>query len=92
MAVVAEHIILGVKMAVRVLIDDVPDGVERAMAEELLHDQEESRRKAEVALGFTDDVACTEAFGCFFGCLFLFVCLFDFFFFVVACLFVRLFV
>ena len=57
MAVFAEHMILGVKAAVRVLIDDVPDGVERAMAEELLHDQEECRRKVEVALGFAEDVA-----------------------------------
>lgn len=56
MAVFVEHLILGVKAAVRVLIDDVPDGVERAMAEELLHDQEESRRKMEEALGFSEDV------------------------------------
>lgn len=57
MAVFAEHMILGVKAAVRVLIDDVPDGVERTMAEELLHDQEESRRKVEGALGFAEDVS-----------------------------------
>lgn len=56
MAVFVEHLILGAKAAVRVLIDDVPDGVERAMAEELLHDQEESRRKMEEALGFSEDV------------------------------------
>eukprot|EP00903_Cladosiphon_okamuranus_P008980 g8591.t1 len=60
MAVFAEHMILGVKAAVRVLIDDVPDGVERAMAEELLHDQEESRRKMEVVLGFEEDIAPTQ--------------------------------
>lgn len=58
MAVFAEHMILGVKATVRILIDDVPDGVEKAMAEELLHDQEESRRKVEDALGFSEDVAC----------------------------------
>lgn len=51
-----EHMILGLKAVVRVLIDDVPDGVERAIAEELLHDQDETRRKVESALGLEEDV------------------------------------
>ena len=52
-----EHMILGVKAAVRVLIDDVPDGVERAVAEELLHDHDQTRREVEGILGFGEDVA-----------------------------------
>lgn len=56
MAVFVEHMILGLKTVVRMLIDDVPDGVERAMAEELLHDQDETRRKVEGALGLEEDV------------------------------------
>lgn len=48
--------LLGLKAVVRMLIDDVPDGVERAMAEELLHDQDETRRKVESAIGLKEDV------------------------------------
>lgn len=56
MAVIVEHVILGIKAAVGVLIDDVPDGVERAMAQEMLRSHEGSRRSVEKALGFDEDV------------------------------------
>lgn len=58
MAVFAEHIILGVKASLRVLIDEMPDGVEKAMAEELLHVHEESRRRAEGIFHIGEDVKC----------------------------------
>lgn len=62
MAVFAEHVILGVKAGVRVLIDEVPDSVERAMAQEMLRDHEESRRMVEGQLGFDEDIPgeCTR--------------------------------
>ena len=60
MAVFAEHIILGIKASVRVLIDDMPDGVEKAMAEELLHVHEESRRRVEGMFRLGEDVKCEK--------------------------------
>lgn len=45
------------KFFVGVMIDDVPDGVERLVAHELLSSHEESRRNLENALGFQEDVA-----------------------------------
>ena len=58
MAVFAGHIILGVKASLRVLIDEMPDGVEKAMAEELLHVHEESRCRAEGLFRIGEDVKC----------------------------------
>lgn len=57
MAVFAEHMILGMKFVVRALIDEVPDGVERLMAHELLSSHEDRRLKVEGALGFQEDIA-----------------------------------
>ncbi|CAM9672917.1 unnamed protein product, partial [Choristocarpus tenellus] len=56
MAVLVEHIILGLKAGMGMMIDDVPDGVERSMAEEMLADQETSRKTMQEELGIGDDV------------------------------------